>query len=347
MRNSRNREDAEVAVIIPNWNGMEWLDGCLGSLYRQDFLSFRTLVVDNGSRDGSVAYMKKHYPAVEIIELPENAGFAKAVNIGLNNSAERYVAVLNTDTIVDKQWLSSLVRKLKDSPPDVAAVNPKMLSMDDPGLIDDAGDELSWYGSATKRGHKETESAHDEEVEVFSPSGGASLYRRKFLAELGGFDASFFAYLEDVDLGLRGRLQGYRYLYLPAARVLHKGHGAGIPSARYVALATRNRLSLFIKNIPLAHLLHHGPKLLYGQFYFFIAQGHPLASLRGYGSFLLGLPELLQKRKQQMRWLRLENCEIHALLRSAYPEPSLRSCIKMHWARLVERLSWSVERVRH
>ncbi len=276
----------KVTVVIPNWNGMQWLRGCLQALYNQELRCFRTLVVDKGSTDQSVPFINYHYPQVNVIALPRNLGFAKAVNIGIDHAATPYIALLNTDTIVDRAWLFSLVQKLESSPPDVAAVTPQMLRMDNCHLVDDAGDELSWYGCATKRGYNEPAAAYGDEVEVFSPSGGASLYRSDFLRHTGGFDPAFFAYLEDVDLGLRGRLLGYRYVYLPTAKVLHKSHGSGIPTALYVKLSTQNRLLIFTRNIPSALLFENALKLLYGQFYFFVAYKSPLNSLKGYGSFI-------------------------------------------------------------
>ena len=288
---------AKVTVVIPNWNGMRWLGNCLSALARQDTNAFVTLVVDNGSTDGSVAFIAQHYPQVEVVALPRNTGFARAANVGIERARTAYVLLLNTDTEVFPDFLSQLVTRMETASSDIAAIHPQMLLLNDPGRIDDAGNALSWYGAATKRGHDEAPSVNAEEGEIFSPSAGASLYRREVLRELGGFDEGFFAYLEDVDLGLRGRLYGYRYLYLPTARVLHKSHGASLPLPRYVELITRNRLLLFTKNVPTSLLLKHLPQLLYGQIYFFLAHARPLASLRGYLSFLRCLSGALRQRQ--------------------------------------------------
>ena len=181
MINSFKPEMEKVTVVIPNWNGMQWLSGCLGSLYKQDLSDFKIVVIDNGSTDCSVQFVRSHYPGTEIVELPRNVGFAKAVNIGIEKSTTPYIALLNNDTIVYSDWLSTLLDKIENLPQDVGGISPKMLNMDDSSIVDDAGDELSWYGNATKRGHGEPASAYCDEVEVFSPSGGASLYRRDFL----------------------------------------------------------------------------------------------------------------------------------------------------------------------
>ena len=338
MTNSFKPGMEKVTVVIPNCNGMQWLSGCLKSLHNQDLLYFRIIVVDNGSTDSSVQFINSHYPQVEVIELPRNVGFAKAVNIGVEKSTTPYIAILNNDTIVYSDWLSGLLYKIESLPPDIAAISPKMLRMEDCNIVDDAGDELSWYGSATKRGYNEPSSAYGDEVEVFSPSGGASLYRREFLVETGGFDPAFFAYLEDVDLGLRGKLLGYRYLYLPTAKVLHKSHGSGIQFAHYVKLITRNRLLLFAKNVPSSLLLKHAPKLLYGQFYFFITYGHPLASLKGYWSFIINLPETTKKRRQQMKNIKIDQAEINSIIHTKTPHPSLSHFIRAHVTGIYRKL---------
>lgn len=287
----------KVTVIIPNWNGMRWLDACLSALSRQDTTAFVTLVVDNGSTDGSLHFIAQHYPQVDVVPLARNTGFAHAANVGTERATTPYILLLNTDTVVYPDFISRLVARMDTAPPDIAAIHPQMLQLDDPGRIDDAGDTLSWYGAATKQGHDEPASEHAEEREIFSPSGGASLYRRDALRDIGGFDESFFAYLEDVDLGLRGRLRGYRYLYLPGAKVLHKSHGAGLHLSRYVELVTRNRLLLFTKNMPTSLLIEHFPQLFYGQIHFFFAYARPLASFRGYWTFLQCLPAALRQRR--------------------------------------------------
>jgi GT2 family glycosyltransferase len=329
MTSSTSPEAAapKVTVIIPNWNGMRWLDACLGALARQDTTGFVIIVVDNGSTDGSLAFIAQHYPQVEVIALSRNTGFAHAVNVGSERATTPYVLLLNTDTVVYPDFISRLIARMEAAEPDIAAIHPQMLRLDDPGRIDDAGDALSWYGAATKRGHDEPVSEHAEEQEIFSPSGGASLYRRDALCHLGGFDENFFAYLEDVDLGLRGRLRGHRYLYLPAAKVLHKSHGASLHLSRYVELITRNRLLLFAKNVPTSLLLKHFPQLLYGQIYFLLAYARPLASLRGYWAFLRCLPATLRQRRAVLAGKRVAPDPWERWISNEPPQPPLGALI--------------------
>ena len=323
-----------ATVVIPNWNGMKWLQDCLQSLSDQAGADFDTVIVDNGSTDGSVAFIKSRFPAVKVICVPENVGFAKAANIGIAQAMTPYIALLNTDTRPDPDWLSSLVARLDRAPPEVGALSSQMLRFEDRRFIDDAGDTLTWYGAATKRGHGDPATAHGEESEVLSVCAGAGFYRRAFLERAGGFDETFFAYLEDVDLGLRGRLLGYRFLYVPGARVLHQGHGSGLPTPRYVALMTCNRLVLFAKSIPLRLLLRHAPRLFYGQIWFLFAYGHAWASLKGYGSFIVRLPSTLRERRRILDKMVLEPSQIDRLLSSTKPAPRLSELLSRRLGRL-------------
>ena len=227
-----------ASVVIPNLNGARWLEGCLEGLAKQRHSGFEIIVVDNGSTDDSRDVVRRRCPDATLVALSDNHGFAAAANAGIVAARGRYIALLNNDTVPEPAWLGQLVEALDTNPPDVGAVASKMLSMDDPLIVDDAGDSLSWSGASCKLGHGEPASSYVRSTEVFSVCAGAALYRRTFLDELGGFDERFFAYLEDLDLGVRGRLAGYRYLFVPDAEVLHKGQGTGLPRPAYVRLVT-------------------------------------------------------------------------------------------------------------
>jgi hypothetical protein len=318
----------KVAVIIPNWNTQRWLPGCLNGLRAQSYRDFRVLLVDNGSTDQSLELVRAQYPEVEILALPENRGFAPAVNAGIRHSCSEYVALLNVDTIPHPDWLRWLVEVMDQSLPTVGSLASKILSMDDPTIMDDAGNNLSWYGSACKRGRGEPAKNYDQIEEVFSACGGAALYRRSFLEKVGLFDETFVSYLEDVDLGLQGQLVGYRCLYVPGAQVLHQWRGAGIPRPKYVYLATRNRLALLFKNIPWSLLFKHSPTLLYGQLYFFLAYKKPVYSLAGIFAFLRAWPRLLRQRRAIQKRKHISNQALEALLISQLGEPGLTEIIK-------------------
>jgi len=321
--------EPRVTVVVPNWNGEAWLPGCLEGLRAQELRSFEVVVVDNGSADGSVAFAQAFDPGIRVIRFSENRGFAVAVNAGIASARGEYVALLNTDTVPRPSWLGALVRALDASPPDVAGLASRMLDLADPGRIDDAGDFLTWAGMAVKRGHGEPASSFPLPDEVFSPCAGAALYRRGVLEELGGFDERFFAYLEDVDLGLRARLRGYRWLYVPEAEVLHRGQGSGLPRSRYVRLVTRNRLLLLTKSLPLSLLLRHAPGLVYGQLYFLAAYRRPFDSIAGYLGYLRLVPHVLRARAVARRTRRITVAQLEGRIGGAAREPPL--------ARLVAR----------
>jgi len=318
----------KVTVIIPNWNTQRWLPGCLDGLRAQTYRDFQVLLVDNGSTDNSVDFVKEHYPEVEILALAKNRGFAPAVNAGIKQSRSEYVALLNVDTVPQPTWLGSLVEVMEQSSAEVGCVTSKMLSLDNPNLIDDAGNTFSWYGSAYKRGQREPAETYTQLEEVFSTSGGASLYRRTFLEKVDYFDENFVSYLEDVDLGLRGRLFGYRYLYVPTAKVLHQWGGSRIPRPKYVYLCTRNRLALLLKNVPSPLLLKHSHTLLYGQIYFFLVYKKPLYSLAGIASFLVALPRLLCQRRIIQKRKNISNEALETMLSPDLGEPALADIIK-------------------
>ncbi len=325
-----------VTVVIPVWNGAAWLARCLDALEMQTFCDFDVIVVDNGSTDNSCVLVKQHALQATLIAWKHNRGFSAAVNTGIQASRSQYVALLNTDALPRPAWLASLVRAMDESAPDVGALTSRMLSMSDPAIVDDCGDSLSWQGAAAKRGHGRNAAEYEDKCEIFSPCAGAALYRKSFLDEMGGFDERFFAYLEDVDLGLRGRLRGYRYNLVPSAEVLHQGHGSGLHHARYVRLMTRNRIILLLKNLPARLLVRHALSLLYGQMYFFIAYRRPLAALAGYCAVLPVLPHIRRERRRIQANMRLAPEQLERLLTPTMSEPPLRELVRTWWKRKKE-----------
>jgi len=328
------RDRALVSVVIPVWNSAKWLPGCLSSLAKQEFKDFSVILVDNGSEDGSLQEVDVYgLPDVTIVSFSENRGFAAAVNAGIRASSSPFIALLNVDVIVDPDWLQALVSVMEQCPQEVGALASAMLSMDNPILIDAAGDVFSWYGSATKRGHGRPLSEYGQQEEVASVCAGAALYRRNFFNKVGLFDEKFTSYLEDVDLCLRGRIFGFRYIYVPSAKVLHKGHGSGVAGDYYVFLLTRNRLLVFLKNIPLRLLCIHSARILYGQLYFFIVYRRFLATLKGYCSFLMLFPHVLRERKRILANRQQVQNLSGSLLKKEFGEPSLCELIFRKLAR--------------
>lgn len=326
-----HKQSPVISVVIPNLNGMRWLPGCLDALHHQSFRDFEIIVVDNASTDDSCSWLRAQHPEAFLIELNENKGFSAAVNAGIKVARGTCIALLNTDTQAEPDWLDHLYRTLLDATPDVGGVCGKMVMMEDPSLIENAGDTLAWNGAAEKRGYGKSAASLNQPEEIFSPCAGGVLFRASFLREAGWFDESFFAYLEDVDLGLRGRLLGFRYLYQPSAILTHQGHGSQIPSSRYVRLTTANRLRLFLKNMPTRLLLKHLPSLVCGQVYFLIVHRRPLASLQGYGDLLRDWPSIREKRKKILALIRIDTQTIDQMLLKRMQQPGLLRAI---WHRI-------------
>lgn len=297
---------------------MTWLPGCLDALQNQTVQDFEIILVDNGSTDESVSFVQNRYPEVRIITFEKNYGFSKAVNEGIKRALGEYLVLLNNDTLPDTEWLNTLVATIRMAPEDVGSLASLMISMDNPSLTDDAGDYLDWYGLAFKRGHGEPIIQWTKNEPVFSACAGAALYRREFLESTGLFDEKFGSYLEDVDLGLRGNLLGFTCFFVPSARVLHKSHGSAIPSDVYVYHVTKNRLMLFLKNIPLLLLLRNIRTLLSGQLRTFLIYRNILSFFRAFMYIVLLLPKILYDRLNFLPRVVLSIDAIDSLLRKMW-----------------------------
>jgi GT2 family glycosyltransferase len=235
-----------VAVVVPCRDGRRWLPGLLTSLREQTRAPDRVLVVDDASQDGSADVARAE--GAEVLELARNVGFAAAANRGMAAADADAVALVNTDVVLAPDWLERTERRLER---DVAAVATKMVALHDPGLLDDCGDVLRRDGVCEQRGHGRRDTgAYDEPGEVFAACAGAALYRRQAVLDAGGFEESFFAYLEDVDLGLRLRTAGWRCVYEPAV-AHHAGQGSSAALRRPVGrLVARNTLVLVARHFP-------------------------------------------------------------------------------------------------
>jgi GT2 family glycosyltransferase len=247
---SAPRQHSRVSVVIPVWNGLRWLDGCLGSLAVQTLPVDDTIIVDNGSVDGSVVYVRERFPEAVVIELAANTGFAHAANVGTDAATGDVIALLNTDVVLAPDWLERMVAALV-ADPGAGSVACKMLSLDRPEIVYDAGDVLRRDGACEQRGRFGLDDGRfDQRGEVFGACAGAALYRRRALVAVGGFDERYFAYLEDVDLALRLRLSGWRCRYEPAV-AWHAGEGSShqLPGG-HRRLVERNTLVLVAKAFP-------------------------------------------------------------------------------------------------
>ncbi|KUL03005.1 MAG: Glycosyl transferase, family 2 [Methanoculleus marisnigri] len=305
---------AMISVVIPNYNGRRYLDRCLSSLSAQTFKDFEVILVDNGSDDGSSEYVERAFPEVRVVRNKKNLGFAGGVNTGIRLAGGEYILTLNNDTIADRDLLRSFAEAM-DSDERVGMCASKMLFCD--GRINSTGICLSRSGAAWDRGMGEDAGKYEEADEVFGPSAGAALYRMGMLDEIGLFDEDFFMYMEDVDLAFRGRLAGWRCLYVPNARVHHvHGGTSGFGSDPSVYYGNRNILWYPIKNFPTWLLISSlpwivGRNLAVVPYYAIRGQGRTI--LRSKVDGLRGIPLMLKKRKTVVR--RVSDGEIRKHIR--------------------------------
>lgn len=287
-----------LSVVIPSWNGRELLEICLAALDRQQFRDFETIVVDGGSTDGSVEWLRAAYPAVRIVQLETNRGFAAAVNRGIEAADGDAVVLLNNDTEAEPGWLAGLVDAFERHP-DAGILASRVLQYHDRGRIDSAGDMLGLL--AFEIGHGEPDAPEYRTPRyVLSACAAAAAYRREVFDRIGLFDERFVSYLEDVDIGVRAAYAGFRTLYVPAAEIYHMGSAtAKRMNHTKIALLLRNSLFLFFQYMPPRVLLRWGAFMLAWPFAYAIRCRVPIrlafAALAGLARHL---PAVLRRRRE-------------------------------------------------
>lgn len=277
---------SKVAVIIPNYNGIKYLDDCLSSLREQTFSDFRIVVVDNASTDDSIDFIERNYKEVETVKLDDNYGFSRAANEGLLRTKDcDYVVLLNADTKAEPAFIEELVKAIEKDDK-IFSVASKMLQLDKPDVYDGAGDLYCCLGWAYALGKDSKVGKYEKEANVFSACAGACIYRRKLFEQIGYFDEFHFMYLEDVDIGYRARIMGYINRYTPKAVVYHAG--SGITGSRYnsfkVRIAARNSWYVIYKNMPLLQIVINLPFFIIGfgvKALFFLLKGYGREYLSG------------------------------------------------------------------
>ena len=287
----------KTTVVIPNYNGKQYLAACLKSLEESEEKRPDVLVVDNGSADGSDREAEEAFPWVRLIRFPENRGFDAAVNEGIRQSRTPYVFLLNNDTIVRPGCISALEARM-DREKELFSVSARMVDMKDPSVMDGAGDLYSALGWAYAVGKGKPAARYEKPVRIFSACAGAAIYRRSMLERTGLFDELHFAYLEDVDLGYRARILGFENAYEPSAVVLHAGSATS--GSRYnefkIRYSARNNVYLIYKNMPALQILLNSPLLAAGfavKLLFFLKKGYGRAYAEGLreGLVLCASPE--------------------------------------------------------
>lgn len=247
----KTKMKTKVSVIIPNWNGKNLLKVCLKSLKKQTFKNFETIVIDNGSSDGSIEFVQRFFPNIKIITLDKNYGFAKAVNEGIKKAEGDYIILINNDTEVDKYCLEFLIKDA-DKKREVGFVAAKMLDFYKRDIIDSVGDYIDIVGHANNIGFGEKDGPlFNKAKEIFLATGGGSLFKKIVFEKVGYFDENYFAYMEDVDFCLRAQMQGFRGWYEPKSIIYHVHKATGNRNKAFLEyLQFRNMTMTIIKDFP-------------------------------------------------------------------------------------------------
>ncbi len=243
-----------ISVIILNWNGKKYLKDCFSSLQNQTYPNLEIILVDNGSFDGSVDFVNKLFPKVKTIKNEKNLGFAQGNNIGIKACKGEYVFILNNDTKVNRVCLEKMIEAAVKNPK-IGMLAPKIVSFENPQLIDSLGLNIYFDGLARGR-HRGKLDNNQYGKDILMPSAAAALYQKGMLNEIGLFDESFFAYCEDTDLGLRARLAGFSSVLVPEAVVWHHYSATfGKYSELKAFLTERNHFWAVFKNFPARMLI--------------------------------------------------------------------------------------------
>jgi len=290
-----------ISVVIPNYNGAGCLGACLQSLRRQTYLKIEILIIDNASTDRSLEIVRQETPQAVLLCQARNLGFADAVNLGIEAARGEWIAVLNNDTEAAPDWLEECAAAIRRHP-EASFLACRILDYRRREIIFSAGDCFLRAGLGYRRGQE----LHDgkkyrEEIPIFAACGCAALYRKSTLVAHGGLEGRFFAYLEDVDLGLRLQAAGVQGFYAPAAVVFHLGGttSGGEFSPLAVRLRTRNAILLLLKCLPARILWRSLPMIAVGQTVWLgriLAHGRLLSYLRGFAGALTLAPVMVRRR---------------------------------------------------
>ena len=291
-----------VSIIIPTWNGKHHLALCLPSLAAQTYDPFEIIVVDNGSEDGTVAWLRAGWPHVRVVSLPENRGFTGGVNAGLAEARGEWLALLNNDTAAEPTWLAEAVAAAQRHP-QAGMVASKLKLWDERDKLHSAGDFYTVSGRPGNRGvWLEDGPEYSREEWVFAPCAGAALYHHDLFERMGTFDERFGSYLEDIDLAWRAQLGGFRCIYAPRAVVYHRvsATGGGALGSYYNG---RNWFYVLVKNVPASIIARYWPGMVREQLRITAEalrawRGEAArARLRGQIAGLLSIPKLLRWRR--------------------------------------------------
>ena len=308
-----------ISVIILNWNGQHFLQDCLCAMRHQTFRDFETILVDNGSTDGSVEYVRTQFPEVRLLALADNLGFTGGNIAGYAQASGTLIALLNNDTEAHSGWLEE-IHKASRAYPDAGSFASKMMYFDQRERVENCGFDLGIAGVTLDLGRDELDGpTWAQPRKVFGASGGAVVYRRSMLEEVGFLDPDFFMTYEDADLSFRAQLRGYDCVFVPGGIVYHRYRATNRKTpSRQVFYSQRNIEFVYLKNMPLALILRSAPqRLLYevGAAIYFSKQGAGSAFFRAKLDVLKNLPSVLRKRSEIQKRKTITNSQIRTILR--------------------------------
>lgn len=331
-----------VSILIVNWNGADFLPRCLEAVYAQTFPNFEVILIDNASEDGSTGDLESRWPFVRLKRLEHNLGFSAANNLGAHLAQGRWLALLNSDAFPRTDWLANLVEAAVQHP-QFSFFASCILQANHPDRVDSTGDIYHVSGLAWHRDYNQPVStAHHKFGEVFSSCAAAALYDREAFLQAGGFEENFISHHEDVDLGFRLRLLGYRCLYVPNAIAEHLGSASfGKESKLVIYHGQRNLVWSYFTNMPKylvwkylpVHILANLIMLSY-----YTLRGNASSIWRAKFDALRGLPAALRKRGRIQSQRSVQAIEIDHLLDHGWLSPYVLGRRSEKILRLAKRL---------
>ncbi|HAK53525.1 MAG TPA: glycosyltransferase family 2 protein [Gammaproteobacteria bacterium] len=290
-----------VAIVVVNYQSDELLLQCLDKLECQTTKPDQIIVVDNHDEEHDLSQVAKRFPLVRVLSAGSNIGFAAAANLGISHSVDvEYVALLNPDAFPDSGWLAALLQAA-DENPECGSYSSMMVMAHDPETLDGGGDALHFSGVPWRVGHGGKKAGFSsDQAGMFSACAGAALYQVRALREAGGFDESFFMYVEDVDLGFRLQLLGYPCCFVSYAVVYHIGSAiSGYKSDFSLYFGHRNLVWSYFKNMPWQLLLVTLPfhiAMNLATIIVYALRGRGVIILRSKWDAVKGLPNVLRQR---------------------------------------------------
>jgi GT2 family glycosyltransferase len=318
-----------ISIVIVTWNSGKYLPRCLDCLRQQTLQEFEIVLIDNGSSDNSIDGLEEQYPELgfRMERQSRNLGFAAGNNRGARLARGKWLVLLNADAFPEPDWLAQLIAAT-ESHPEFSSFSSRQLQASDPSILDGTGDAYHVSGMAWRLGLGYPAAQNGlAEAEIFSPCAAAAMYLREAFLDVDGFDEDFFSYFEDVDLGFRLQLRGYRCLYLPGAVVHHVGSASlGQRSDFAFYHSHRNLVWTYVKNMPSGmfwlYLLEHLiANLVYVLYYALRGRGKVL--IRAKYDAIKGLPAARKKRDTIQKRKKAASSDLRKRMEHGWLQPYL------------------------